>query len=192
MMQSIRIVLVLGLGTLMVQGYAQAQEAQPAAAPVAAAPAAQPAPAVAPAPVAIPVEHGKPVVKADTKENFEAIAAAIRQQMQPGGRWQYMDQNERTTIDGSFADMDKLYAQFGSVDKMDQAAKVRLLADQSTVNAILTKKDGDRLICRSEMPVGSHLPIKTCRSYAQMQADERNAQRSLMDIGSTKQIKSGH
>lgn len=172
MTRSNRIILALGIGALAVLGSAQAQEVQTTAAP-----AAQPATA---APVAaaatVPQENGKPVVKADSKENFEAIVAAIHQQTQPGGRWQYMDKDERATIDGSFADMDKLYGQFGSVDKMDQAAKVRLLADQSTVNAILTKKDGDRLICKSEIPVGSHLPVKTCKTYAQIQAQERNAQ----------------
>lgn len=177
MKQAIRIVLALGIGALASQGYALAQQAGAAAVPAAQAAAV------------VPQEHGKPVVKADTKENFEAIVAAIHQQMQPGGRWQYMDNNERTTIDGSFADMDKLYAQFGSVDKMDQNAKVRLLADQSTVNAILTNRDGERLICRSEIPVGSHLPVKTCRTYAQVQADERNAQQSLVRIGATRQAK---
>jgi hypothetical protein len=96
--------------------------------------------------------------------------------MQPGGRWQYIDNSERATIDGSFADMGKLYDQFGSVDKMDQSARIRLLADQSTVNAILTRKDGDRLICETNMPVGSHFPVKTCKTYAQMQAEQRGAQ----------------
>lgn len=142
----------------------------------------------------IPQENGKPVVKADSKENFEAVVAAIRQQMQPGGRWQYINANERTTIDGSFGDMGKLYDQFGSVDKMDQAAKVRLLADQSTVNAILTKKDGDRLICQTEMPVGSHLPVKTCKTYAQIQAEQNGAQEFLRTraIQNSEQLKSGH
>ncbi|MBN8736932.1 MAG: hypothetical protein J0H27_11770 [Xanthomonadales bacterium] len=184
MKQSIRAILVFGIGALALQGYAQAQEAQSAAAPTATAPAA----------ATIPQENGKPVVKADSKENFEAIVAAIHQQMQPGGRWQYIDNSERTTIDGSFADMGKLYDQFGSVDKMDQAGKVRLLADQSTVNAILTKKDGDRLICQSEIPVGSHLPVRTCRTYAQVQAEQRGAQEMMREraVRGGVQQKSGH
>lgn len=184
MTQLIRIILVLGISALALQGYAQAQEAQPAAAPTAAAPAA----------ATVPQEKGKPVVKADNKENFEAIVAAIHQQMQPGGRWQYIDSNERATLDNSFTDMGKLYEQFGSVDKMDQAGKVRLLADQSTVNAILTKRDGDRLICQSEVPVGSHLPVKTCKTYTQVQAEQRGAQEMLRQrsISGGVQQKSGH
>lgn len=122
----------------------------------------------------------QPVVKADTKDNFEAVVAAIRKQMQPGGRWQFVNAKERLTIDGNFADMQKLYDQYGSVDKMDVNARTRLLADQSSINAILTKKDGDRLICESSVPVGSHLPVKTCKTYAQVRAEQQAAQQSLM------------
>lgn len=120
------------------------------------------------------------VVKADTKENFEAVAAAIHKQMEPGGRWQFVSPGERTTIDGNFADMQKLYDKYGSVDKMDANAKMQLAADQSSVNAILTKKDGDKLICESSVPVGSHLPVKTCKTFAQIQQEQRNTQNQLM------------
>lgn len=186
----------LMISALILQGCATAGSTQPnqgiASAPTA-APVASPAQAVPSAPTAaIPEENGKPVVKADSKENFEAVVAAIHQQMQPGGRWEYTNANERATIDGSFADMGKLYDQFGSVDKMDQNAKVRLLADQSTVNTILTKKDGDRLICQSELPVGSHLPVKTCKTYSQVQAEQRNAQDYLRRSFATPQNESGH
>lgn len=143
---------------------------------------------------AIPEENGRPVVKADSKENFEAVVAAIHQQMQPGGRWQFTNVRERATIDESFADMGKLYDQFGSVEKMDQAAKVRLLADQSTVNAILTKKDGNRLICETNIPVGSHFPVKTCKTYAQIQAEQNGAREFLRNRAAqnSQQLKSGH
>src|SRR5579875_2419046 len=129
-----------------------------------------------------------------TGPNTSVGTEASPKQMQPGGRWQYIDQKERATIDGSFADMGKLYDQYGSVDKMDQDARVRLLADQSTVNAILTRRDGERLICQMEIPVGSHLPVKTCRTYAQIQAEQRAAQMSLQQLNKQEnyQLKSGH
>jgi len=185
-------VLAMAMGVLMMQGCAETGGARPdttATIQPAPAPAAQ---AVPVSNTAIPEENGKPVVKADSKENFDAVVAAIHQQMQPGGRWQYINADERATVDGSFADMGKLYDQYGSVDKMDQAARIRLLADQNTVNAILTKKDGDRLICQSMMPVGSHLPVKTCKTYAQIQAEQNGAQEFLRVHGATIQTKTGH
>ena len=135
----------------------------------------------------------QPVVKADTKANFEAVEAAIKQQMGQGGRWQYVTPGERTTIEGNFADMAKIYDRYGDVAKMDASVKMRVLADQGSINAILTKRDGDKLICKSEIPVGSHLPVKTCRTYAQMQAEERLAQRSLMqeNLSSNRQKRVG-
>ncbi|HEY3522047.1 MAG TPA: hypothetical protein VGK80_13540 [Rhodanobacteraceae bacterium] len=195
MKASNRLVFALAISVSLLQGCAgngdtRADNPQPASIPAQAAAPANAAPATPAA--AIPEDNGKPVVKADSKENFEAVVAAIHQQMQPGGRWQYISQSERSTMDGSFADMDKLYDQFGSVDKMDNAAKVRLLEDQSTVNAILTRKDGDRLICTSEMPVGSHLAVKKCRSYAEIQAEQNGAQEFLRTRAPQTQQISGH
>lgn len=186
------LVLAAAMGMFMMQGCAETGGTRPdatAANQSAAAPTVQ---AVSVSNTAVPEENGKPVVKADSKANFEAVVAAIHQQMQPGGRWQYINTNERATVDGSFADMGKLYDQYGSVDKMDQTAKMRLLVDQSTVNAILTKKDGDRLICETNMPVGSHFPVKTCRTYAQIQAEQNGAQEYLRRHSATVQKVSGH
>ena len=193
MKASNRFIFALAIGALVLQGCvdtgvrADAQSAGTPARSVAAASAAPAAPTTA-----IPEDNGKPVVKADTKDNFEAIVAAIHQQMQPGGRWQYINQSESSTLDNTFADMGKLYDQFGSVDKMDDNAKMRLLTDQGTVNAILTRKDGERLVCKSELPVGSHLPVKTCRTYAQIQAERNDAQEFFRTHNGTIQRQEGH
>lgn len=183
-------VLALLVGAAVMGGCATTAsvgDATPAPAPAAAAVAAPPQ-----SPALNPYKKGEAVVKADTKDNFSAIVAAINQQMQPGGRWQYLDSTERGTIDASFSDMRGLYEKFGSVSAMTSPAKVRLLADQDTVNAILTRKDGERLICRNEIPVGSHLPVRHCRTYAQMQAEQRNAQQYLRDHALTPQTATGN
>lgn len=185
------LVIAAAAGVLMLQGCAATGDTRTSAAPTAVT-TAQPASMPMAPTTKVPEENGKPVVKADTADNFAAIVAAIHQQMEPGGRWQYIDKSERSTIDASFADMQTLYDRFGSVDKMDQNARIRLLADQSTVNAILTRKDGDRLICETVLPVGSHLPMKTCKTYAQIQAEQRGAQEFLRQHGETMQKRSGH
>lgn len=122
------------------------------------------------------IAQKKTVVRADTKKNFEAVVAAIHKEMEPGGRWQYLDSGERSTIDNNFADMQKLYDQFGSVDNMDDTAKSHLVADQNRINAILANNDSNRLICEYHSRVGTHFPVKTCKTYAQMRAEENNAQ----------------
>jgi hypothetical protein len=45
---------------------------------------------------------------------------------------------------------------------------------QQEVNAILSKRDGERLICKSERPVGSNIPIKTCRTASEMAQRRQN------------------
>lgn len=178
-----QLVLALAIGALALQGCSGTSATRPESQPD---PASAPVMSVATASAAdVPEQDGKPVIKADSKENFEAIVAAIHQQMQPGGRWQFIDKSERNTINGAFADMAKLYDQFGSVDKMGANAKMRMLSDQSTVNAILTRRDGDRLICKNELPVGSHLPVKTCKTYAQVQAEQRGASEMLRTLNTT-------
>lgn len=185
MANSVRMILAIGFGALA--GCAQTQPVRTSATdPVPTTTASQSVQAPLSS-AAVPEVDGKPAVNANTKDKFEVIAAAVRQQMQPGGRWQFVDKKEREMIDDSFADMGKVFGQFGSVDKMDDSTKVRLLADQSTVNAILTKKDGDRLICKNVIPVGSHLPVKTCRTYSQIQLEERGTQDSLQKIKATRQ-----
>jgi len=121
-----------------------------------------------------------PVVKATNKDDFAAVAAAIRQQMGSGGRWQYASKSEKDEVDNRLIEMQGLFDKFGTVDQMDQTAKVRLFGDQQAVNDILTRRDGNRLVCSNEMPTGSHIPKRVCRTYAQMRQDEKDAQ-DMMD-----------
>ncbi|HET6912438.1 MAG TPA: hypothetical protein VFH71_03720 [Rhodanobacteraceae bacterium] len=118
----------------------------------------------------------KPVVKATNKDDFAAVAAAIRQQIGPGGRWQYTSKSEKADIDSRLNDMQGLFDKFGTVDQMDQPAKQQLFSDQEAVNDILTRRDGNRMICENEIPTGSHIPKRVCRTYAQMRQDEQDAQ----------------
>jgi hypothetical protein len=117
----------------------------------------------------------QPIVKATTKDDFAAVVAAVHQQMGQGGRWQYIDNRGRETIDGRFADMQALFNQYGSVDKMDSTAQVRLYNDQEAVNDILTRDDANRKVCHEEEPIGTHIPQRVCRTYGEIAAERQNA-----------------
>jgi len=114
-----------------------------------------------------------PDVKADTKEKFDAVVDRLRQDMGAGGRFEFLTTDERVVVDRDLADMHGLFDRFGKVDAMDDKSKIQLYNDQSEVNALLTKRDGDREICVHEQPTGSHLPKTTCRNYAQMERERR-------------------
>lgn len=113
------------------------------------------------------------IVKAENKADFAAVVAAIHQQMAPGGRYEFVDNTERTQIDGTFGDMQSLFDKYGTVAQMNQTAKVQLFNDQETVNAILTRRDDKRLICRSMPPTGSLIPKTSCKTYREIQVEQR-------------------
>lgn len=134
----------------------------------------------------------EPVVKADNKDDFAVVAAAIRQQVAPGGRWEFVNRNENDTINRNLNDMQSLFDKFGTVDKMDDASKTQLFNDQESVNVILTKRDDKRLVCEQEIPVGSHLPVKACRTYGDIERERVGARRFLEDRSFMQTNTKGH
>ena len=118
---------------------------------------------------------------ADTVEKFNATADSVRKEMEPGGRYQYVKPDERKKIDTALDDMTKLFAENGSVAAMNQDTKVKLFNDQEVVNSILQQRDGDRVICKNEAPLGSHIPVTSCHTYAQEVEARQGANKQMAD-----------
>jgi hypothetical protein len=121
--------------------------------------------------------YREPAFNADTRDSFAKVSEGVREQIKPGGRYEYVNDKERFTIGQKLDDMNTLFSDHDSVASMSQQDKIQLFNDQETVNSILTKRDGERVICKKEAPIGSHIPITTCHTYAQEQdAHKANAQ----------------
>ncbi|KLD63622.1 hypothetical protein Y882_10585 [Dyella japonica DSM 16301] len=127
--------------------------------------------AVAPMATVSAKQPPPPDVKADTRESFAPVADHVREQMQAGGRFEFVNAQERDTVAKDLGDMQSLFDRFTKVDAMDDKSKIQLYNDQSEVNAILTRRDGDKEVCVHEQPTGSHLPKTTCRKYSDMERD---------------------
>jgi hypothetical protein len=117
---------------------------------------------------------------ADSREKLSQVAANVREEMRTGGRFEFVKAGERATIDGKFAEMDALYAQAGSVDAMKDDAKIELFNAQEVINSILTQRDANRIVCKNEPIIGSHVRTKTCRTYREDLA-KADASRKAMD-----------
>jgi len=52
---------------------------------------------------------------------------------------------------------------------------------QEEVNGILHHNDNNRLVCEHVAPVGSHLPVTTCRTYGEILGQRRADQKFLQD-----------
>lgn len=125
---------------------------------------------------------GPAVTSVRTKSDFEAVQAAIQQQMQAGGRFASVDPSGRATVNGRLQDMGTLFDQYGDVDKMSPTAMARLDDDQNSINAVLAARDGNRLVCHDEMPVGSHLPQRVCRTLSEIQNQHNDSQQNMREL----------
>jgi hypothetical protein len=129
-------------------------------------------------------------LNADTRAKFAAIAASVRNEMRAGGRYEYVKPDERKTIDRKLAEMESLFDQSESVEGMKQDTKVTLFNAQEVVNSILTRRDRDRVICKNEPPLGSHIPVTSCHTYGQEEEARRGTQEQLdewMRLGCAKE-----
>jgi len=122
---------------------------------------------------AVAKDEPEPAVNANTKASFDTVSAWVRKQMEGGGRYAELNAGERSKVDAKLDEMGRMFEQHGDVAQMSDGDKTRLYNNQQEVNALLNKRDGERLICKSERPVGSNIPVKTCNTAANIAARQR-------------------
>lgn len=132
------------------------------------------------------------IVKADNKADFSAMVVKVQKEMVPGGRYGFIDAQERDQVNQGLAYMQSLLDKYGTVDGMSQDAKIDLFNHQEAVNAILTRRDNDRLVCEKIAPVGSHIMHTTCRTYGLIEQERRDAQNAMQDFKAQRKFKSGN
>ncbi|MEP7041764.1 MAG: hypothetical protein ABI843_01805 [Dokdonella sp.] len=123
----------------------------------------------------------EPNKNADSREKLSDVAANVRREMQAGRRFQYVSSRERETVNAKFSEMDALFGRSGSVAQMNDDQKTQLFNAQEVINSILTDRDSERLICKNEPIIGSHVRSKTCRSYAEEQARHEVSAKDMLD-----------
>jgi len=126
-------------------------------------------------------DKDKDVVKAETKDAFDAVAASVRKEMSGEGRYAYVKPDERTKVEAGLDEMAKLFDANGSVDKMDKSTKVELFNAQETVNSILTLRDRDRLICERGRMTGSRIVSTSCHTYGELEAAHQASEKFMQE-----------
>jgi hypothetical protein len=126
-------------------------------------------------------EESKDVVKADTSAAFAVQAADVRKAMQPDGRYAFVTPDEHVKVDAALDRMGALFEANGSVMKMDKATQVELFNAQESVNAILTLRDRDRLICRRGTTTGSRVVSTSCRTYGELESERQASNKFMLD-----------
>ena len=152
--------------------------------------------ALAPWAALVPAAHAMPAAAkplvAQTLNSFEQDSARIRKEMQPGGKYGYISNSERSRVEARLGDMQKLLSEHPNAADLGPSDKVALFNAQEEINGILDHNDNNRLVCEHTLPVGSHIPVTTCHTYAEIMAQHEHMQHDLEKSGQTPQRVGGH
>jgi hypothetical protein len=121
-------------------------------------------------------------VNANTREAFDAVAKSVRAEMVTGGRFEFVTDAERKSVEEALDRMAKIYENAPTVDALNKTDQVALFNQQETVNAILKNRDSDRLICKREKKIGSNLGQTSCITYGERERTRRDSQNELNRI----------
>ena len=119
---------------------------------------------------------------AQSLDGFHKEAGSIREGLKPGGRYEFVKAADRERVEARLNTMESVLQK--NVDKNDlgTADKIALANAQEEVNGILKHNDSNRLVCESRAPIGSHLPVKTCRTFGEIEQGRRDAARSVSEM----------
>lgn len=109
----------------------------------------------------------KPLV-GQSLESFNTEAAKIREEMKPGGAYSHIQPGDRGRVEARLAEMEKLLSSHAGQGDLRAEDKVHLVNAQEEVNGILHHNDNNRLVCEHVAPVGSHVPVTTCRTFGEI------------------------
>jgi hypothetical protein len=133
----------------------------------------------------------KPLI-AQTLDGFHQEAASIRDAMKPGGRYEFLKSSDRDKVDARLNTMEAILQKHAGQNDLGTSDKIALANAQEEVNGILKHNDSNRLVCESRAPIGSHLPIKTCRTFGDIEAQRLDAMKSVSDLGRKQTLPRGN
>jgi hypothetical protein len=113
---------------------------------------------------------------AHTAAAFATQAAEIRTQMRPGGRYAFLGASQRAIVDRDLTRIAALLEKRGSVNGLTDQEQAELINAQEEANALLTRTDDGRMVCRYEQFTGSRTRTKVCRTNMQWAELERRQQ----------------
>ena len=121
----------------------------------------------------------KPDLDKQTVASFDMQAAKVRQEMDKGGRYEYIKPEDRTRVEEGLTFMHDLIAASGSVSAMKEDDRIRLFNRQERVNTLLTNSENSRIICEKSYQAGSLFKLTTCKSVAERAKREQDAKNTL-------------
>lgn len=117
--------------------------------------------------------------KAVDKATIEQQIESVRKGMELGGRYQFVNDTERYQVNRALDEISRLFSNHVSIHEMNEEERVAIFNAQERANGILTKRDGERLICEHKPMIGSNKKQTVCQTYADQQLWKRNSQSQM-------------
>lgn len=122
------------------------------------------------------------VVNADTPQKLAETKASVEGEMAAGGRYEFITSEKREQVESLFRDMQGMLEKDGSVAAMREPDRLQLFNLQEKLNGVLTGTDSQRVVCEKTAPIGSLVPVKTCRTYGEIERQRRSKDRYFTDM----------
>jgi hypothetical protein len=139
-----------------------------------------------------------PDLEKQNTESFNAQATHVRKEMEKGGRYEFIKDNDRASVEDGLTFMHDLIAANGTVAAMKEDDRIQLFNRQEKINALLTNSDRQRVICEKSYQPGSLFRLTTCHTVAELAARERDSKNALevsqnhTMMGSASGVAAGH
>ena len=133
--------------------------------------------------------HAKPPANPDEAAMALADDAPVAEQLAKVERALHSeDYSELSVADKSRvqAALDRIRTRMAGRERFDQLTppqKVEVFNDQEVVNTLMTNaKEDSRMVCRSERPIGSNRPQRTCMTVAQRRQATEDARQMKREL----------
>lgn len=127
-------------------------------------------------------ESPEAVVNADTPQKLAETKASVEGEMAAGGRYEFIEPEKRQQVEALFHDMQGMLEKDGSVAAMREPERLQLFNLQEKLNGVLTGSDSQRLVCEKKAPIGALVPVKTCRTYGEIERQRRSKDRYFTEM----------
>ncbi len=132
-----------------------------------------------------------PDLEKQNVDTFAAQAEHVRKEMDKGGRYEFIKDDDRAAVEDGLTFMRDLITANGSVSAMKEDDRIRLFNRQERINALLTNSDSQRVICEKGYQPGSLFRLTTCHTVAELAARERDSKDTLQATQNHVRIGSG-
>jgi hypothetical protein len=103
-------------------------------------------------------------------DQFDQLVALLEEEMASGGRYEYATERERDEVRRALATMARHLDGVDSIEQLDEDTRVAVMNAQERANAILTRRDSDRLVCDRRRSIGTHRRETHCETYGERMA----------------------